>query len=148
MWSVSWNFKVEFLPKNSFAIKFKAYEEKCAACLDCQRPFSCSRSLSDLRVSYWSLTDLQLSLDPSFASFPKGHLSLIVLCHDINKLPGQNCVLEKKTEAEAKGVSIQKQPTKAAIHAPMSKNQGLFLSLNIKHPLHVKCDTRVSFMEG
>lgn len=40
-----------------------------------------------------SLTYLQLSLYPSFASFPKGHLRLIVLCHDLHKLPGQNGVL-------------------------------------------------------
>lgn len=45
------------------------------------------------RIYKASLTYLQLSLYPSFASFPKGHLRLIVLCHDLHKLPGQNGVL-------------------------------------------------------
>lgn len=40
-----------------------------------------------------SLTYLQLSLDSSFASFPKGHLSLVVLGHDLHKLPGEHSVL-------------------------------------------------------
>lgn len=56
-----------------------------------------------------SLTYLQLSLDPSFASFPKGHLRLVVLGHDLHKLPGQHCVLRTsgstRTEAENVGIS-------------------------------------------
>lgn len=45
-----------------------------------------------------SLTYLQLSLDSSFASFPKGHLSLVVLGHDLHKLPGEHSVLRTKTQ--------------------------------------------------
>lgn len=58
-----------------------------------------------MRVFYLSLTDLQLSLDPSFASFPKGDLSLIVLGHDFNKLPGQNCVLEHRQGQETEALA-------------------------------------------
>lgn len=42
-----------------------------------------------------SLTYLQLSLDPSFAFLPKGHLCLVVLGHDLHKLPGQHRMLSK-----------------------------------------------------
>lgn len=61
-----------------------------------------------------SLTDLQLSLDPSFASFPKGHLSLIVLGHDINKLPGQNCVLEQKKRQQTKASAYRSKQQRQA----------------------------------
>lgn len=47
-------------------------------------------------IAYLPLTDLQLALDPPFASFPKGHLSLVVLGHDFHELPGQNCMLEER----------------------------------------------------
>lgn len=54
-------------------------------------------------IYYVPLTYLQLSLDPSFASFPKGHLSLIVLGHDLHKLPGQNCVLRTSKTHRGRG---------------------------------------------
>lgn len=54
-------------------------------------------------IYYVPLTYLQLSLDPSFASFPKGHLSLIVLGHDLHKLPGQNRVLRTSKTHRGRG---------------------------------------------
>ncbi len=54
-------------------------------------------------VHYLSLTYLQLSLDPSFASLPKRHLSLVVLGHDLHKLPGQHSVLKIKKKHKDKG---------------------------------------------
>lgn len=54
-------------------------------------------------IYYVPLTYLQLSLDPSFASFPKGYLSLIVLGHDLHKLPGQNRVLRTSKTHRGRG---------------------------------------------
>lgn len=61
---------------------------------------------------YLPPTYLQLPLDPSFASFPKGHLGLVVLGHDLHELPGQNRVLRtrqnKRSEVEDERGSVPK----------------------------------------
>lgn len=64
-----------------------------------------------LGVHYLLLTYLQLSLDPSFASFPKGHLGLIVLGHGLHKLPGQDCVLRTSESTRADGDNLGRLQT-------------------------------------
>lgn len=44
-------------------------------------------------IQQLALTDLQLAGDPSLALVSEVHLSLVVLCHHLYKLFGQNCVL-------------------------------------------------------
>lgn len=88
---------------------------------------------SSKESSQISLTYLQLSLYPPFASFPKGYLRLIVLCHDFHKLPGQNGVLWGGRRSSLQLIHIQKSQLQT-MKMPVRLVRFLFADLSFLNP--------------
>ena len=80
-----------------------------------------------------SLTYLQLSLDPSFASFPKRHLRLVVLCHDLHKLPGQHCMLRTSGSTRTEGGHFRLQTFRIIHKVVLHK----MLLIKVDHSLYL-----------
>lgn len=89
--SVSWFPAQLFWLCHNFITRFKTKKQCLFLTASIQKNFTiCSEILLPLWLTY-----LQLSLDPSFASLPKGHLGLVVLRHDLHKFPGQHSMLRR-----------------------------------------------------